>query len=130
MGEAERMKEDIDDLQGRMRTLEEELVTIARMDENITFIKQRLEDGLEKFSKTDNRIEKLEKTISKHERFIEEHPGMCKELNELKIQFTNYKASNQGKWVGASTIIVVFVGLINMLLLLFTLYRMFLGVPA
>ena len=125
--EAERIKEDIGNLQDRVQLLEQQSVLIARMDENIQFIRQQLESGSDKFEKIDDRVDDLEKAVTRHERFLEEHPGMCKDLEELKLDFGNYKAANQGKWVGASTLAVVGVGAVNILLLLLTLYKTFGG---
>lgn len=125
--EAERIREDIGNLQDRVLLLEQQSVLIARMDENIIFIKEQLESGTDRFVKIDNRVDNLERKVSRHDRFIEEHPAMCKSLEQLRLDFNSYKASNQGKWVGASTLAVVVVGAVNIILLLLTLYKMFGG---
>lgn len=125
--EVDRIQEDIDNLQDRVTLLEKQAILIARMDENIQFIKNQLEGGSDKFAKIDGRVDDLEKKVSKHERFLEEHPGMCKDLEELRLDFNSYKATNQGKWVGASTLAVVVVGAVNIILLLLTLYKTFGG---
>ncbi len=123
--EIERIKEDIDNLQDRVQLLEQQSILIARMDENIIFIKNQLESGSDKFVRIDDRVDDLEKKVSRHDQFIEEHPAMCKDLEELKLDFGNYKSVNQGKWVGASTLAVVGVGVVNIILMIFTLYALY-----
>lgn len=125
--EVERIRQDIDNLQDRIQLIEQQFILIARMDENIQFIKSQLESGTDKFVKIIDRVDNLEKKVSKHDRFLEEHPGMCRDLEQLKLDFNSYKATNQGKWVGASTLAVVVVGAVNIILLLLTLYKTFGG---
>ena len=125
--EVDRIREDIDNIQDRIHSIEQQFILIARMDENIQFIKSQLESGTDKFIKIDDRVDDLEKRASKHDRFIEEHPAMCRNLEQLKMDFSNYKATNRGKWVGASTLAVIVVGAVNILLLLLTLYKTFGG---
>lgn len=121
--EADRIRQDIDNLQDRVQLLEQQSVLIARMDENIIFIKNQLESGSDKFIRIDNRVDNLEHEVSRHDHYIEEHPTMCKDLKQLRSDFDGYKATNQGKWVGASTLAVVGVGIANVILLLLTLYQ-------
>ncbi len=77
----------------------EQAAAIARIDANIGFIRTELEKGALKFKEVDEKI------------------------GSLELEVSNIKASSSGIWRGASTLTVIVVGLLNLLLLGYSIVK-------
>lgn len=87
------------------------------MDENIKFIREQLERGIDKFKEIDGRLDDLDKVASKHEELMKEHPEICKAIEALKLK----SSEDKGTVKGVSTAAVVAVGILNILIAVFQL---------
>lgn len=112
--ENNRIQDQLDSIQDRVYNLEKQSIMIARMDENIGFIRKSLETGFIDINKLNDRISLLEKLVPTYDQTVSGFIVAKQELDLVKAELNLYKAMNKGKWAGASTVAIIIVGILNL----------------
>lgn len=116
------LQDQMDNICERVAILEKQSLMIARMDENIGFIRQRLETGLLDMEKVNGRLFMLEKLVPTYDQTVTNFHITKQEVDTLKAELNVYKAINSGKFTGLSFATIVAVGILNIIFLVLEVF--------